>query len=250
MLLLDELRPLTVIMSLIDITIIAVVFYQVYSLMIGTRAWNVFRGLAALAGLWFLATQLEFVATQWLFDRAAPAAFIAVVIIFQPELRAVLERFGSGAAPRIVRGDPVPEIMSAVRELATQRRGAIIAIERQTPLTEYGKVGTQLNSPVTSALLQTIFASKGPLHDGGVIIKNDLVTYAGAIFPLSDKHDGWSIKHGTRHRAAAGLAENSDALVIVVSEERGTVSLARDSELRSDIAPADVLKALKGVYEG
>jgi len=93
-----------------------------------------------------------------------------------------------------------------------------------------------------------VFASKGPLHDGGVVIKEDIITHAGVIFPLSDKHEGWSVKHGTRHRAALGLSEVSDSLVVVVSEERGTVSVARDGVLTSDIAPADVLKALKEAY--
>ncbi len=236
--------------DLLDILIIAVLLYQLYKLLIGSRAWNVLRGLAALTGLWFLAAQLDLTATQWMFDRAAPAAFLAVVVVFQPELRSALERVGRGRGGRSSSGDPVQEIMSAVRELATQRRGALIAIERHTPLAEYGQVGTKLGTPVSSALLQTIFGSKGPLHDGGVIIKNDTVTYAGAIFPLSDKHEGWSVKHGTRHRAAMGLSEVSDAFTIVVSEERGTVSVARRGELQADIAPADVIKQLREVYGG
>jgi len=235
--------------DLIDIIIIAVIAYQLYNLLIGSRAWNVLRGLIALAGLWFVATQFQLKATQWLFDVAAPVFFIAVVVIFQPELRAVLERVGRGRTSRSSGSDPVQEIMAAIRELATQRQGAIIAIERDTPLAEYGRVGTSLGAPVSSALLQTLFASKGPLHDGGVIVKGDLITYAGAIFPLSDKHDGWSVKHGTRHRAALGLSEVSDALVVVVSEERGTVSLAQAGALRSDIAPSDVLAALREVYQ-
>lgn len=242
--LLDNLR----LVDILDIIIIAVLLYQTYNLLIGSRAWNVLRGLAALAVLWFIAIQFELIATAWLFNRAAPAAFLAIVVVFQPELRAALERVGRSRFNRSVGGDPVQEIMSAVRELATQRRGALIAIENQTPLREYGQTGTALGSPVTSALLQTIFGSAGPLHDGGLIIKDDQVSHAGCIFPLSDKHEGWSVKHGTRHRAALGLSEVSDALVVVVSEERGTVSLAQNGMLHSDIAPADVLTALKEVY--
>ena len=241
----SQFRPL---LDLLDIIVVAVLLYQVYRLLIGSRAWNVFRGLAALAGLWFLATQLGLNATEWLFDRAAPVAFLAVVVVFQPELRSALEHFGRGRGGRTVGGDPVQEIMSAVRELATQRRGVLIAIEQGTPLDEYGAVGTRLNSPVSSALLQTIFGSYGPLHDGGVIVRDDVITHAGAIFPLSDKHEGWSVKHGTRHRAALGLSEATDALVIVVSEERGSVSVAQGGALRSDIAPADVLEALREIY--
>ncbi len=231
-----------------DIVIISVLLYQGYTLLINSRAWNVMRGLLALSVLWFLAAQLRLEATKWIFDRVAPVGFIALVVVFQPELRAALERVGRGRLATSTRGDPVQEIMSAVRELASQRRGALIAIQRRTPLREYGESGTALGAPVTSALLQTIFASKGPLHDGGVIVQEATVSYAGAIFPLSDRHEGWSVKHGTRHRAALGLSEISDALVVVVSEERGTVSIARDGELISDIAPADVLKALRDVY--
>jgi diadenylate cyclase len=234
--------------DLLDIFIMSVLFYQLYMLLSGSRAWNVFRGVAALAGLWFLASQLNLSATKWLFDRAAPVGFIALVVIFQPELRAVLERVGQGRVNRTGGSNPVQEIMRAVRDLASERTGAIIAIERQTPLADYGKVGTSLSSTVSAALLQTIFDSKGPLHDGGVIIKGDIVTYAGAVFPLTDADEGWSIQHGTRHRAAVGLSEKSDALVIVISEERGAVSLANQGRLRSDIAPSDVLKALREVY--
>lgn len=232
-----------------DILIIAVLLYQSYKLLIGTRAWNVVRGVAALASLWFLASLFGLEATSWLFSRIAPAGLLAVVILFQAELRSALERVGRGGRSSRAEGDPVNEIMTAVRELATQRKGALIAVEQQTPLTEYGQGATTLKSPVSAALLQTIFDSKGPLHDGGVIVKDDVIMYAAAIFPLSDKNEGWSVKHGTRHRAALGLSEVTDALIIIVSEERGTVSIARNGVLKSDIAPADVLRALNEVYD-
>ena len=234
--------------DVVDILIIAFLIYQTYRILIGTRAWNVFRGLAALASLWFLASQLDLKATTWVFNSLAPIAFLGVVILFQQELRSALERVGRGRRNRESKGGPVGEIMTAVRELATQRTGALIAVERETPLIEYGQSATVLNAPVTSALIQTIFDSKGPLHDGAIIVRDNLVTHAAAIFPLSDKNEGWSVKHGTRHRAALGLSEVSDALIIVVSEERGTVSLAQNGLLKSDIAPADVLHVLNEVY--
>lgn len=235
-------------LNLVDVTVIALMLFGAYRLLIGSRAWNVFLGMTALGAVWFVAAQLQLTATTWIFANLAPVSVLAIIIVFQPELRAALERVGRGRIGRSGGSDPVQEIMSAVRELATQRQGAIIAVERQTPLAEYGRVGTPLGAPVSSALLQTIFASYGPLHDGAVIIKGSLITHAGAIFPLSDKHDGWSVKHGTRHRAALGLAESSDALIIVVSEERGTVSMAQNGVLKTDIAPADVTKALRKVY--
>lgn len=234
-------------LDLIDILLIATLLYQTYRLLIGTRAWNVLRGLAAMLAVWFLAFQLKLQVTSWLFSRIAPIAFLAIVVIFQPELRSALEHMGRGRPSKALGNDPVNEIMTAMRELATHKIGALIAVEKQVPLDEYGTNATPLNAKVTAPLLQTIFNSKGPLHDGGVIIRNDKVIHAGAIFPLSDKNEGWSVKHGTRHRAALGLSEVSDAIVIIVSEERGTVSLAQNGILKSDIAPADVLKALNEV---
>lgn len=235
--------------DLLDILIIAFFLYQAYSLLIDSRAWNVVRGLGLLLGVWFLATQLDLQATEWLFNRVAPVGFIALVVVFQPELRAALERVGRGRLGRGAGQDPVQEIMSAVRDLASQRRGALICIQGRTPLAEYGANGTFLGAPVSSALLQTVFASAGPLHDGAVLIIDDTITHAGAILPLSDRQEGWSVKHGTRHRAGLGLAEVSDALVLIISEERGTVSLARDGELHTDVAPSDVLVALKEAYQ-
>lgn len=237
--------------DVIDVLILAVLFYQAYALLIESRAWNVFRGLAALMGLWFVAAQFGLDATRFIFDRVAPVAFLAVVVVFQPELRAALERVGRGRRRVRPGSDPVQEIMNAVRELSQSRIGALIAIEGTSPLADYGRAGTELAAPVSASLLQTLFASTGPLHDGAVIIKDDVVAYASAILPLSDrdKDEGWSAKLGTRHRAALGLSEVSDALVLVVSEERGTVSVARDGVLDLDIAPAEVLSALREVYE-
>ena len=132
--------------DLLDILIIAFFLYQAYGLLINSRAWNVVRGLALLLGLWFVAAQLNLHATQWLFDHIAPVGFIALVIVFQPELRAALERVGRGRMVRATAEDPAQEIMNAVRDLATQRRGALIAIQGRTPLAEYGASGTELNA--------------------------------------------------------------------------------------------------------
>jgi diadenylate cyclase len=236
-------------LDLLDVLVIATLVYQAYVLLIGSRAWNVFRGLATLALLWFLASQLGLDATSAMFDRLAPVAFLAVVVVFQPELRSALERFGR-VRRRKEGGDPAQEIMAAVRELAQQRTGALIVIARSTPLDEYGRAGQALVTPVTSALITTIFASRGPLHDGAILVKDDHVAYVGAILPLSDRDrdDGFAARLGTRHRAALGLAEISDAVVIVVSEERGTVSVARDGHLRVDIAPGAVQATLKEAF--
>lgn len=232
----------------VDVAVLAVLLYQGYILLLGSRAWNVLRGLVALGGLWVVASAIDLQGTRWVFDRMAPVGLLALVVVFQPELRAALERMGRGRSTRIVAGDPVKEIMSAVRGLAARRVGALIAVERSTPLGDHGRKGSRLDTPVRAELLETIFDSRGPLHDGGVIIRGDMVGWAGAIFPLSERQEGWEAQLGTRHRAALGLSEASDALVVVVSEERGTVSLARDGHLLTDVAPSDLIKALREAY--
>ena len=235
--------------DILDITIISVLLYQVYQLLLGSRAWNVLRGIFALGGLWFISYSFGFTATKWIFESLAPFAFLAVIVVFQPELRAVLERVGRGRGKSGTSDDPAAEIMAAVRELASTRTGALIAIERQTPLKDISETGVYLGAPVSRALLHTIFASKGPLHDGGLIIKNGYITAAGTIFPLTKRTDGWSVLHGTRHRAGVGLSEMSDALVIIVSEERGQVSLANAGELHVNIPPAELVVALREAFE-
>jgi diadenylate cyclase len=232
----------------VDVAILAALLYQGYKLLLGSRAWNVLRGLTALAVLWLAASAIGLDGTKWVFDRLAPVGILALVVVFQPELRAALERVGRGPAQRAVAGDPVKEIMAAVRDLAARKVGALIAIERATPLGEYGQQGMALATPVRAELIQTLFDSHGPLHDGGLIVRGDQIAWAGAIFPLSEQQEGWEAQLGTRHRAAMGLTEVSDALVIAVSEERGTVSLARDARLTTDVAPSDLVKALREAY--
>ena len=244
MTILDRFGPL----DAVDVALLAALLYQGYTLLLGSRAWNVLRGLAALGGIWVVASAIDLQGTRWVFDRVAPVGLLALVVVFQPELRGALERMGRGRTARIVAGDPVKEIMAAVRSLAARRVGALIAVERGTPLGDHGRKGTALDTPVRAELLETLFDSRGPLHDGGVIIRGDLVAWAGAIFPLSERQEGWEAQLGTRHRAALGLSEASDALVVVVSEERGTVSLARDGRLLTDVAPSDLVKALREAY--
>ncbi len=236
------------ILDAIDVAVLAIIVYQVYGLLVGSRAWNVLRGLLALGLLWLVASNVGMQGTKWVFDRVAPVGILALVVVFQPELRAALERVGRGRTRRAVTGDPVAEIMAAVRNLTAQRVGALIAIERGTPLSEHGAQGTVLDTPVSSELLETLFDSSGPLHDGAVILRGDEIAYAGAILPLSQREHGLPSSFGTRHRAGLGLSEVSDALVLILSEERGTVALARDGRIQTAVAPSDVIKALREVY--
>ncbi len=232
----------------IDVAVLAVLLYQAYVLLVGSRAWNVLRGLVALGLLWLVASSIGLEGTKWVFDRVAPVGILALVVVFQPELRAALERVGRGRSKRSVRGDPVKEIMAAVRNLTARRVGALIVIERSTPLGEYGQHGLELDTPVRAELIETLFDSGGPLHDGAVIVRGNDVVYAGAILPLSQSQGALTANLGTRHRAGLGLAELSDALIVILSEERGTVSLARDGTITTDVAPSDVVKALRDTY--
>jgi len=232
----------------IDVAVLAVLLYQAYVLLVGSRAWNVLRGLVALGLLWLVASSIGLEGTKWVFDRVAPVGILALVVVFQPELRAALERVGRGRSKRSVRGDPVKEIMAAVRNLTARRVGALIVIERSTPLGEYGQHGLELDTPVRAELIETLFDSGGPLHDGAVIVRGNDVVYAGAILPLSQSQGALTANLGTRHRAGLGLAELSDALIVILSEERGTVSLARDGTITTDVAPSDVVKALRDIY--
>lgn len=241
---LDRFGPL----DAIDVALLAVLVYQGYALLVGSRAWNVVRGLVAVAGLWGVARAANLEGTAWLFERLAPVGLLALVIVFQPELRAALERVGRGRGRRAVDGDPVQELMTAIRELAAKRVGALVVLERTTPLGEFATRGVALETPVRAELLQTLFDSKGPLHDGAVLIRGDAIVAAGVILPLSQETQRFDRTLGTRHRAALGVSEVSDAWVVVVSEERGTVSVARDGHLETDVAPSDLLTSLRSVY--
>ncbi len=234
--------------DVLDVIVLSILLYQAYVLLIGSRAWNVLRGLAALFLLWLVATTFGLDGTKWVFDRVAPVGILALVVVFQPELRAALERVGRGGGQRLVAGDPVKEIMTAVRNLTARRVGALIVIERSTPLGEYGQQGMPLDTPVRAELLETMFDSRGPLHDGAVIIRGNQIVYAGAILPLAEQQRELPAHLGTRHRAGVGVSEVSDALVLILSEERGTVSLAQDGQMTVDVAPSDVMKSLRDTY--
>lgn len=233
----------------IDVAVLALLAYQAFVLISGTRAWNLLRGILAVGLVYGLARLLGLSATTWLFDRLAPVGILALVIVFQPELRSALERVGRRRLRRSGLERPIDEIMQAVRTLSRTRTGALIALERNVPITDVGDQAVVLNAPVKASLIETVFQSEGPLHDGAMVVRNDRLAMAGAIFPLSDVQGGWNARLGTRHRAALGMAEQSDAYVIVVSEERGDVSVAQNGHLRTDMTPSDLLPDLKAFFQ-
>ena len=226
--------PIEFIVDAIDVLIVSFLFYRLFSLMRGTRAVHMFFGLIVLFVLSVVAQWVHLIAVNWLISSLRTVWVIAFVIIFQPELRRALALMGQHRMlSRFVRmreSGVIPEIVKSVQELSEKRIGALIVLEKDTGLKNYAETGTAIDARVTAELIETIFTPSSPLHDGAVIIQNDRVMAAGCTLPLSqDPRVAPAL--GMRHRAALGLSEETDALVIVVSEETGTIAYADNGKL-------------------
>lgn len=223
--------------GLLEIAVLAVAIYYILLFFQGTRGAQVLSGFAILyAALIGLTYVFELDTLNWLIQRFTVYLSVALLIIFQPEIRRALAELG----PRHLMGNPdsdrslVDTLVEAVRRLTENKIGALIAIERGVSTTPYQEAGTLLDGRVTPELITSIFFPNNPLHDGGLIIRGDRIAAVGCLFPLSQKPE-MSRSLGTRHRAAIGLAEETDAIVIVVSEETGAVSVAFRGRLRRGI---------------
>ena len=212
--------------DLLDILLVTALFYSLWRLIVGTRALNLVRGLLVYLLVWFLSTLLGLATLSWILGNAATLGAFALIVVFQPELRGLLERLGRPQGPRAT-SLALEELLLGVARLAERRYGALIALERRTPLGEYAATGEVLEARLSARLLVTLFYPGTPLHDGGAILREGRLLAAGCLFPLSEAQVGL----GTRHRAALGLSEVSDALVLVVSEETGSVRLAEGGRL-------------------
>jgi diadenylate cyclase len=222
----------------LDVLVVAAVFYSLLMLARGTRAWKIFSGLAVFAGIYVLSDMLQFRTLNWLLRQIVPLAPVALVILFFPELRYALEevgrvRFWQNRLWMMPKEDAqrlVHELVEVAEGMASKSVGALIVLEREEGLDDLIATGTPLDAQVTSELLQTLFHPGSALHDGAVIIRGDRVVAAGCVLPLTDRPGVGSDIH-TRHRAAIGVSERSDALVIVVSEETGAISVCEDGRL-------------------
>lgn len=235
--------------DLLEILIVAAIFYRLLLLLAGTRAFQMLLGLLFLIGVYFAAQALNFTLLQYLLANFFRFGAIAALVVFQPELRSGLAHLGQYRVMRIFsrleENVVAEEIVQAAEELSRGKVGAIIAVEREIGLEEYVGSGTPLRARVSSALLCTIFTPYSPLHDGAVVVRGDSIVAAGAILPLTQfPVEDRSL--GTRHRAALGLSEETDALVVVVSEETGTISLAHRGELRRGVSTEEITIALAG----
>lgn len=228
--------------DVIDIFVVALGIFFLLRLVQGTRAVQLIKGFVAVMILVAGANFLNLKATYWVLNVILSNWVITLIILFQPELRLVIEQLGRGKFLReafrpsanqdIV--SVINEVVRAARRLSEKKIGALVAIEREVGLNDIISTGRRIGGAVSSELLQTIFHPGGPMHDGGVVVSHFQVAAAMCLFPLTSRDD--SPRSGTRHRAAIGLSEVTDAVIVVVSEETGAISLAVDGELISNLS--------------
>jgi diadenylate cyclase len=235
--------------AIVEILIISFLYYAAIVFIRGTRAEQVLKGLVVLAICFFVAKLLQLDTLYWIMQRLFGVAVIALIVIFHPELRLALANLGkrkffTSLSPQ---EKMVSILVDSTTSLASQKTGAIIAIERSISLGEYIKSGVELNAQPSAEIFTTIFSPASPLHDGGIIVSRDVIRSAASIFPLSSRPS--VVKSlGTRHRAAIGLTEESDAIVIVVSEETGQISIAEGGRLTINVGKEDLTQRLRQVY--
>ena len=233
---------------LLDIFIVAILLYWVYIFLRETRAMRILYGLIFLLVLMAIGRILDLVLLNWILKYTMTGLVVAIPIVFQPELRGALERLGRSkfiGEFGFIKSNYekiLEEIVKAVAILARQRIGALIVIQRQTGLREYIERGIEIDSTVSSEIIQSIFFPKSPLHDGAIIIAGDKIVSASSILPVSESITPSEL--GTRHRAAIGVTENSDAIAIVVSEETGSISLAVGGRLERRLSDERLLARL------
>lgn len=254
--------------DIFDILILSVLFFYVFKFIIDKRAARLVLGLVFLIGIMVLSWIVDMKAMKLIFESFYQAGIIAVIIMFQPELRSALEKLGNTPVSNIKHmsggtksysniARAINIITETACDLSMEKTGALIVIERETKLGEHIKTGTVINAQLSSQLLKNIFYNKAPLHDGAVILRNYRIYSAGCFLPLSLKED-IDENMGTRHRAAVGISEVSDAVVVVVSEETGMISIVWDGEIKQNysykslqselmrlLAPMDTQKGVK-----
>nr|WP_031265170.1 diadenylate cyclase CdaA [Limosilactobacillus fermentum] len=236
--------------NLIDILVIWFLIYELMVLVRGTRAVQLFKGIIIIIVVKLISWYIGLTTVSWVMDQIINWGVIAMVVIFQPEIRRGLEHLGRGTKFTRTKTENeeeealITQLDQAIQYMSKRRIGALIAIEMDTGLEEYIETGIPLDAEVTGALLINTFIPNTPLHDGAVIIKGGRIAVAAAYLPLSDSKL-IPKELGTRHRAAVGISEVTDALTIVISEETGGVSITKDNELIRDMTQENYLKFLR-----
>ncbi len=234
----------------VDIILVAIIIYQVVLVLRGTQAIQVLAGLFLLFLAYLVARQLEFFTLEWLLDIIVKSFVLIVIILFQADIRRVLSRMGKKALAPTGIHTPITaeEICDAADTLASRHMGALVIIERYIGLSDFVESAIKLDAIVSKELLVSIFWPHNPTHDGAVIIQGDRAVAAGCLMPLS-RNPNLDPTLGTRHRAAVGITEQSDALALVVSETSGQISLAQGGKLRRDLTRLQLRQALRDLLE-
>jgi diadenylate cyclase len=240
--------------DVLDIFLVGCIFFALLQLIRGTQAIQLVRGVIIFIFLAvLLSSVLRLTAFSWLISNAIPALLVAIPVIFQPELRRALERLGraGGLIDRPMReaaaNRAISQVARAARMLSEMRQGGIMILERNTGLQEYAEVGVPIKALVSSELLLTIFFPNTPLHDGAVIIREDQIVAAAAVLPLSNSRLSDRFL-GTRHRAALGISEQTDAIAVVISEETGTISVAHNGRMVRHLDESRLRSILQRLY--
>ena len=235
----------------LDVALLAFLLYKGYELLVKTQALQLVKGAGFLALVYGVAFLLKLNTLLWVLTIMGPGLFIAIAIVFQPELRKIIMRLGQ---TEFFRPDTKPRIgqleavVTAAELLSQQRRGMLVVFPRRVNIRNVIETGTRINAEISSSLIVAIFEFDGPLHDGAMIIQNGKIVAAGCFLPLSEQQDIRK-SFGTRHRASLGMSEQSDAVVLIVSEETGAISLAYDSKLYYDLSPLEITRKLKELLD-
>lgn len=241
--------------DILDVLIVAIIVYYFMTAIRGTRAVQLVKGIFVIVAIYMLSGLIRMHTLNYILSALVQVAMFGVIVIFQPELRNLLEKVGRlkagqflGAAFNISNSDTdlagvITNISNAASQMSETRTGALIVIERMTRLGEYMNSGTVINADVSTELIKNIFAPNTPLHDGAVIIRENKIITAGCVLPLT-ANTNLASELGTRHRAALGLSETSDAVVVVVSEETGKISIAVNGSLTRNLTRLTLNKAL------
>lgn len=235
----DLSSPFRVIMTILDVALVVIIIYYVLRLLKKTRAIQIAKGFVIIMVFMVLSELLELKVLKFILDNFLTYGVLLVIVVFQPELRSALEKLGRKSQifdfdDKIKDKQVISEIVKAVEIMSLKKIGAIIVMEQSTKINDIVREGVDLSAKVSSELIQTIFNPRTPLHDGAIIIDNDKIQAASCVLPLASENIV-PRNMGTRHRAAIGVSEVSDALVIVVSEETGRISFAEDGKIKTDL---------------
>lgn len=243
--------PTIRIMDIVDILVVAFVIYKIILMLQTTSSARIAKSIVIILLLTALTSVLHMYLMNYLLDKILEIGLLALVIMFQPELRRILEKLGSKSFREILSTKQeqrnidyvISETVKACEIMSRERTGVLIVFERTSSLEDYQKTGTLIDARVSSELLRNIFFTKASLHDGAVIIRNERIAAAGCVLPLTENRN-ISSDLGTRHRAGIGMSEVSDAVVVIVSEETGTISVAISGMLKRHLAPQTLEKLL------